>query len=454
MGSALIGLALLSVRLIASEFRPGTTTPDHPVVLLVTLLLLAGFVWLALIPILARFRAPAIETRRLALIGILIGLSFRAMFLGSTPIYEDDWNRYLWDGAVITQGVNPYLYAPGDIQLGSNNETLIRLKALSSDNGDFVKRINNPQLTTIYPPMAQVVFALAAMIKPFDLDVLRGLYWLSELLALLLLVKALSLFGRSPLWVWLYALNPMVIFTVFNGLHMDILLVPFILGSLILVRSRPMMASLCLACAVAIKLWPLILGPVLFRAYRQRFLRFVGYGAVLGGVSLLLCLPLLLHLGENSGLSAYSGTWQRSSFLFPYLETLFSYVIKDSPLVSRIFIGTCVSLVVFWYAFKRDIDSQDLPLACLVVTLVLYLLSPTGFPWYIIWFAFFIPFVPSYGVALLCVMVSLYYSRFWFGEAGQYDIYLNMLVPLQFGLPILIIIYEAFRYNRRQKVTT
>jgi hypothetical protein len=443
------------VRFISPEFRVGTTTDEHPVFLLVGLLIFAGFVWLAIIPILKRYlkKTPKGNYLKLSVAGILIGLSLRAIFFGSTPIYEDDWNRYLWDGAVITQGVNPYTYSPEDVHnYVGDNPDLIKLSILSADNDGFVTRINNPHLTTIYPPISQGVFAIGALIKPFDIDVLRGLYWLSEVLALLLLVKALAMFGRSEIWIWLYALNPMVIFTAFNGLHMDILLVPFILASVIVVKSRPFWAAILLASAVAVKLWPLLLGPVLFRTHRKQFFQFVGYGAVLGVLSLVLCLPMLLQIGEASGLSAYSAQWQRSSFIFPFIETGFFALSENGALLARLFIAALIGGIALWFGFFSKDRFETLPSTFLVITLALYLLSPTGFPWYVIWFAFLIPFVPLYGAALLCVTVGLYYMRFWFGEAGTYHIYLNGLVPLQFGLPIIVLMLEALKARQNDRL--
>lgn len=459
VGSALIGLALLSVRLIAIEFRLGTTTEQHPISLLVTLLLFAGFLWLGLVCLFRKqFRqsegsGTGPDPRTFVVLAILIGVGFRALFFGSTPIYEDDWNRYLWDGFVITQGENPYVYSPAVIDSAASDDFRVKnLNELSEQNGAFVERINNAHLTTIYPPVAQAVFAVSALVKPLSLDSLRGLYLLSEFLTMLLMVKALTLFGRSKAWVWIYAVNPIVIFTAFNGAHMDILLVPLILSAIILVKRHPLMSAVCLACAVAVKIWPLILGPILFREYRTKPVRYIAYGAFLGVSSLLLCAPMILTLGTDSGLGAYSSAWQRSSFLFPRLETFMSALVSQSALVTRGLVALIIGLTAVWLSFRKGHDAFKSPDALMAITLLLYILSPTGFPWYVIWFTFLIPFVPSYGAALLCVMVSLYYSHFWLGENGHYDIYLDLLIPLQFGLPILVLLFEICRKNMRDRI--
>lgn len=452
IGSAFIGLALFFIRQIAIEFRVGTTTEQHPVFLLAALLIGAGLVWFSFIPLLRRTERGAQSAAPPKMIGaaLLLGLAFRAMFFGSTPIYEDDWNRYLWDGFVITQGISPYEYSPLNSQIGfPETADNLKLAALSKENGNFAGRINNRELTTIYPPVAQAVFTIAAMIKPFSLDALRWVYILSEMLAMFLLLKTLTLYGHSKIWICLYALNPMVIFGAFNGGHMDILLVPFILGAIILVKNRPWLAASCLAGAAAIKLWPLILGPVLFREHRGNFMRYVGYGLFLGALTIVLCLPMILHLDNKfSGLNAYSSGWIRSSFVFPFLQAGVAQFTENPGTISRLIVAVLVSGTALYLGLIAKPDRAKLPLAMLIITLALYLLSPTGYPWYVIWFAFLIPFVPLYGAALLCASTALYYVRFYYGEGGRYDIYLYRLIPIQFGIPILILLAETVRGYR------
>ena len=84
----------------------------------------------------------------------------------------------------------------------------------------------------------------------------------------------------------------------------------------------------------------------------------------------------------------------------------------------------------------------------MITTGVLLFLSPTGYPWYLYWILIFLPFVPSYGLTLLSALVALYYVRYGMGERELYHIYENVLVPLQFGIPLLVISYELFRRRR------
>ena len=123
-GTALIGAVLFWIRYLSADFYLGTTTTDHPYILFTACLIGAGLIWTALIPSFKNWtqKIHSNSTNITASLGLLIalGLGFRAIFFGSIPIYEDDWNRYVWDGVVVTQGQSPYIYSPDDILLNED----------------------------------------------------------------------------------------------------------------------------------------------------------------------------------------------------------------------------------------------------------------------------------------------------------------------------------------------
>ena len=46
---------------------------------------------------------------------ILIGLCFRFTFTGYTPLLSQDYFRFIWDGSMLSHGINPYLYLPNEL---------------------------------------------------------------------------------------------------------------------------------------------------------------------------------------------------------------------------------------------------------------------------------------------------------------------------------------------------
>ena len=108
---------------------------------------------------------------------------FRVVLLPCVPFLSDDIYRYLWDGHVQLAGINPYLYPPDAPELES-----IRTA--------WHARINNPSISTIYPPFAQMVFAAGALAGG-SLLALKALWTLADLAACLLLTRIARRTGRS-----------------------------------------------------------------------------------------------------------------------------------------------------------------------------------------------------------------------------------------------------------------
>ena len=472
-GAALIGAALLFMRHLSFSFPLGTTTSEHPYIAFTATLMTANLIWLGLIFAIKRWSRVGLmgssTTKRpswkIWLWGLLgLSLGFRALFFGSIPVYEDDWNRYLWDGASIVQGVSPYKYSPAEIESQLADEAIIegqriipqgdgdKLYDLSDEGYSVLVKINNPKLTTIYPPSAQAAFTLAALIKPLKIDPLRFVFLLIEALTMFLMIKALILYGRSSLWVLIYAFNPLLIYSAFNVAHMDVILPPFMMATLILIKRRPYLAGAALAGAAAVKVWPLILAPILYRNWVRKPVIYISAALIVAALSLALFWPMITELRPSSGLSAYSQNWQRSSFLFPAILNMLKNVMNDPGDLLRLSVAAVLTGLSLWYGFghllsrKNQTDNSaydmNIPRAMMIVTLTLLFLSPTGYPWYVIWVIMFIPFVPYYGAAMLCVLVPLYYVRFALGEQGRYEIYTDILVPIQFGVPMLILLGE------------
>ncbi len=432
--------ASLGLLYVSQHYTYGTSALEQPVVLIVLLMMLAGLV----VPIwvfIGRRYGPSLKTTSVLSFLFLSGLFLRLIFLGSTPIYEDDWYRYLWDGAIVAEGFNPYLFAPADF-LDPLLQTEISPVLLGlSENPLFPERINYPYVTTIYPPVTQGFFALAHFITPLGLTGWRIVLLLSEITAFFLMVKALRLYGQAAFWSALYWINPLVIMTTMNAAHMDALLTPFIMLALIAVYHRKVwMTSFMLILAAGIKIWPLILAPLFLKSTQQNYIKIVFFGAFIGVGALLILSPMLLSLSYESGLIAYSEGWQKNAFLFKAFDASLS---GFPELTSRLVVVAFILAITAWLFFTPL--KIQLPHACLLLVSSLFFLSPTGYPWYAVWIFMFLPFRPNYGLALLSATLPLYYARYMLAEAGSRDIFENILVPLQFGIPIIVLSIEFYQ---------
>ena len=431
--------------------------------LYITLASAMGAVLLAFWALVTRLKSSAA-----ALILIFtVGLIARLMMFTSNPVMEDDWHRYLWDGASVVNGVDPYQYAPaeaaltdllGEQQSLSDDPELRRLQELAKDNSLVHSRINYPYLKTIYPPVAEGAFGLAHIIAPFNLNGWRGVLLAIDLISFCLIIWALGLFGRSYLWVGLYWWNPVVLLEVFNAGHMDGLIVPFLVAALGLAKLDKLgFAVTALAGAAAVKLWPILLAPLLVRKYMFEFKRLIPLAFLFCIIAFALIWPQLRYVFNDpaQGLVAYSEGWRRHAFLYSILvEGPFSGF-SDPGKSARFLVLAVVSAGALWLAWRNSGGLSDakgesqMAAGFLAVTALLLFLSPTGYPWYQVWLAGLIPFAPRLGFLVLTMTAPIYYTRFILGDENL--VYQWGWVSLAFGLPlILLLVPESFwrRFSR------
>lgn len=443
--------ALFYMRLLTSAFQNSRLTAEHPVIALCLALTIAGVAWVGFI---LTLRKTELSGKAVLAGLLLLGLALRVMFFGSTPVYENDYKRYLWDGSVVASGENPYRYSPSEIfaagEIGAKSEPDLARLAIRSNTADYITgEINSPTLTTIYPPAAQAVFTLAYWIAPYERWALKIVFLAIELLGLWALMAGLKARNLSRYWSAAYWLNPIIIFTTYNGIHMDVLLVAPLMAALLWVGRHPMRAAVMLSLAAAIKIWPLLLAPVLFRGWRDRPKLYCGIAALIGVFTLASLAPMLLSLEADSGLKAYSANWINSSFLFPGLRDALGIFAEEPDRLARYVVALILTVFSLWLGFVKPKDNASIPAHLMILSAAFVLLSPTGYPWYFIWFLIFMSFALTHwsvrGLSLLTIGATAYFARFKLGEAGNYDIYTNILLPIEFGIPLLVLAWDGLK---------
>ena len=450
------GVALLAAQLVllalSRRFAYEASLVHLPIPWLVVLGVTAGVVFLALPWAVRRARGG-----RLLLVWIVaVGVLMRVAMLPSTPVLEDDFNRYLWDGAVVSHGINPYAHAPIAATEPEDGGPPAMV-ALAAESGRIAERINYPALRSIYPPVAQAAFALAYRLEPWSLEAWRAVLMAFDLATLGLLLALLRRLGRSPLWVALYWWNPLVVKELFNSAHMDALVIPFVLGALWLAtRGRNVWASGALALAAGVKLWPVLLLPIVLRPL-------LGHGAKLAAALAAFALPLGLMavpvivagLDVTSGFVAYGGSWQANDALFMALAWLAGALLDlvgagsdAADGLSRMLVGLAV--VGLALALNRTVAEEPAELCrrSMIIVAALFLLGPTPFPWYYAWLVPLLVLVPVTSLLALTALLPLYYLRFYFDARGQAVIFDNGVVWLEY-LPVLALLAREWLVARR-----
>ena len=308
-------------------------------------------------------------------------LVFRLVLLPVPPELTDDFYRYLWDGHVQLQGVNPYLYAPAD-------------PALEALRTPWHGLINSPSVFTIYPPLAQIVFLLNALLGGTILGL--KVVWVGlDLVTAFLLGRVASRSGRDPRGVLtLYLWSPLLIIeTAWNG-HLEALGLVFI-ALLLYSGAHPARVGVALALATLAKFAPAAALPPLWRRYGWRMV------LALGVTLAVLYLPYV-SAGKMlwGGLSTFAEHWRFQEGAFAILEWII-----PGPVAPRVVAGLIVLAVIGWTTWR----SYDAERAIFWILGAGLLLSPTVHPWYVLWALPFAALRGNRGWILLSGLVFLGY---------------------------------------------
>jgi len=422
--------------------------------------LIAAGLLFQVLPVLIRGTVgwPSHPSRTLLMFIVATGLIARIALLPSEPALEDDYQRYLWDGAVIAHGMNPYRYAPREAirEIGRGSA----LGALAERSGKVVHRINHPDLRTLYPPVAQAFFAFAHWLAPWKLSAWRLLALTLDLAALALIIRILVDAGRSPLWCALYWWNPIVLKELHNSAHMESILAPLLLGAVLLaIRKRFAGSAFLCALAAGTKIWPMLLLPLLLRPLWSKPRALILPLSIFLVTSIALVIPILLTgIDQSSGFVAYAQQWQTNSAIMPALEALFRSLPfgagldeQWAGLSARFCLAVALLAAVIIISRKDVQDPGDLAIRAGFVAAATFLLSPAQFPWYFVWVAPFLPILPLPGLAVLTATLPLYYTSFHFYSFGAIETFKTTIVWLVWCPAWLLLALGAFSSCLRQR---
>jgi hypothetical protein len=329
----------------------------------------------------AVFGLVASRGRRALLLTLAPALLMRAVLLGTSPELSDDVWRYLWEGRVSQAGFNPLVLAPGDERLAALRDATF-------------ERVAHREIPSVYPPLAQLLFRVAAMLHLDDRG-LRILLVIAELLAMGVLVRALRGLDLPEGQLAIYALHPIPALELASSGHIDGLALPFFALSLLaLIGRRPIGAGVHVALAALAKLQAACLAPLLL------ILRRGALAAVVAATLVVVAYLPFAQPGFLGGLARYGAQWSFNGLVFDplgelavFLRTqLVAYADRahgawgsiayhtDPRMLAR------ALLVLVWCGATLVILRVRASMQARAVSLcaVTLLLSPTVYPWYAI----------------------------------------------------------------------
>ena len=454
-GTLLIILHLALIQ-ISQQFAYEQDNLSKPVLTFVGIEIAAGAVYLLISAGVHRARPD----RNLLIWVIVVGVVLRAAMLASTPVLEDDFYRYLWDGAVTARGANPYSFSPDEVLVADDESSVpASPRQLADEAGEVIWRINHPELRTIYPPVAQAAFALAYWLRPWSLTAWRLTLLGFDIATLGLLALALRKLKLPMLSLAIYWWNPLLIKEAFNSAHMDLVVLPFVLTAVVLaISKREVLAAGALGLAAGAKVWPALLLPMVARSLFSQPKRLIAAIALFTLLSGAIFFPVFRGgLGESSGFTAYSQNWEMNDALFMLILSVskaaasgFGYEPDHGKLLARLLIGVALGALIVWTMRKKSATGSQFCENCLIIVAALFLLSPAQFPWYFIWLIPFLALRPRRSLLLLTMLAPLYYLRFYFSARGNVKVFDQGIVWIEYAPVWLLLLREWFVARRNQ----
>mgnify|MGYP000668902057 CR=1 FL=1 len=340
-----------------------------------------------------------------------IAILFRLIFLFATPNLSQDFYRFIWDGRMILEGLNPYISLPQTFIEQQNfpvNQAADLYLGMGSLNGSHF---------TNYPPANQLSFLMAAIFSNSSIlgavIVMRLQIILADIGIIYFGKKILERLNLPIHHIFLYALNPFIIIELTGNLHFESVMLFFLIWSLyLLLQKKWIWAAVVLGISVSVKLIPLLFLPLFFQWFVKRpldsargdielsgraqskpfslkgFGRFSLFGSIVILTNIILSLPFL----SSDLISSYTnsvGLWFRN-FEFNasiyYIAREIGYLFRgwnEIAIIGKILPVVAITFLAAITFFRKNKSPQQLITALLIGLSFYYFTTTTMHPWYL-----------------------------------------------------------------------
>ncbi|MDR6300539.1 polyprenol phosphomannose-dependent alpha 1,6 mannosyltransferase MptB [Mesonia maritima] len=384
-----------------------------------------------------------------------LALIFRLIFIGAIPNLSQDFYRFIWDGRLVAEGINPFLSTPKNL-LKQNFSAIAQTQILVDGMGNL-----NASNFSNYPPVSQFVYGIAGLLAEKSI--------LGSVVIMRLILIAANFgtfyFGKKLLeklqlpsyQIFWFILNPFIILELTGNLHFEGLLLFFsVSGIYFLMQKKWILSAILIGFSISVKLLPLLLLPLFFNYFRKKFkfgfLKLLGFYTV---IFLTVFLTFIPFLSENliQNYSDSVGLWFSK---FEFNASIY-YIIRwiGFQTVGWNIIGTVgkilPNLIFFGILgltfFRKNYPEKNLLQNMLFAFCLYFLLSTTVHPWYLA--------TPL----LISIFTKFRFLLIWsFVVVLSYSAYANLhfeenlyLVALEYILVASFFCYELF-YKKRNLI--
>lgn len=346
-----------------------------------------------------------------------------APLLLSVPVFSRDTYSYLAQGALLRDGLDPYVVGPVE----NPNDLLDNVSPIWTTT------------TAPYGPAFILVAKFVTMLVGDDVVAGTMLLRLCMLPGLALLIWAAPRIARhvganGAAALWICVLNPLVIIHLMGGVHNEMLMLGLMMAGIALTMNRHPVAGIALvAVGTAVKATAGLALPFLvwvwvrqLRERRDRSQVAAFTLAAAGSVGILVVVFAVLSAAAGVGLgwlTALAGSVKIINWLTVptaaanlinaigglFVGVQFYAVLEITRLVGIVVI--VVALPVLWWRFRHDDREALIGIAAVMVVVVLFV--PAALPWYYTW--------------PLAVMSALTQSRRWIAAIAGFSTWIMVI---------------------------
>lgn len=349
------------------------------------------------------------------------------MLIFTSPFLSDDIYRYIWDGIVSSNGINPYTFSPeyySDFGLAKHY--------------GFYHLINHSQYSTLYLPIPEAIFWFSNLFSTSVISI-KLITFFSFLVSLKYIIKIDQVHQLKNTLTFVFSLHPLIIYEVSSSAHLDgFYMMSVIVGYYFYLTSEKRKSISFFVLSVFTR--PISLIYLIYFKYTRKIL------VPILLISLSFFYYYLTTLPE-SGLNAYSSDWYFNHPLFSFLrEVGMTYYHEINSMLSYNSFIKLVSIlfiiIIFIKPFKRITSFEQF-----IITSHLFLtfLSPTIYPWYLI---SLIPFCvitkqDSILIYLYTVLLSYYVIISYFSDKiWQESLW---IIAFEYGIPLLYFLLKEIK---------
>lgn len=366
---------------------------------------------------------------------IFTTLMYGVCLFADSPL-SNDYFRFIWDGEIISKGINPYDYKPNELILRDDFKENSYFLKLHIGMGEL-----SAQHYSCYPTINQFYFWFASIFSNsiiINLIILRILILITIIIGLTFITRLFSNFGIRKERIWLIILNPLFLLETIQNVHFEGVMITFLIMSIYYFTINSYtIGSFLLAVSIQIKLIPLIIFPFILKRIGFKKTMIIW---ILTIVFTLFIFSLLINYKNfsnfMSSIKLYFENFEFNSSLYYVIQKLTSHKFYTSI---GLFLGSISLITIVIIALNGEKYTWNKLMRRLTIAFfIFYLLASTVHPWYLL-----VPLVLSIFtnfrfMLIWSILVFLSYSKY----ADLSEITVRLLTLIEYLTIVIFFILE------------